>query len=243
MPDMTRGSATPRALPHEIVTVVGRTGSGKTSLITDYIAPRHQRRLTLDLTGECRRLFPSAPRCGTVKQVLDVLHAFDEAHAHRWHIILELDMPAIGALLNALVPMQPHAPSIAAAWGGLCLECYEIDMLAPNDRGQRDTSPIVRHAYQRGRHVGLSILGATQRPAQVDRTVTAMSQHTVSFAMHEPLDVRWLERIHRPLARVVTTQLEKYEAAWYDHDRGELFIVRGNGADRRFERIDPPAAG
>lgn len=214
-----------KALPHEIITVVGRTGSGKTQLIARHVGPRHPRRITLDLVGECAALYPSAAHARTLRRVLALMRAFHDKGVERWHIVAALDNREIGQLIRALVPTgQDAAVSLSAAWGGIALEIFELDLVAPVDRSNPDTKDAITTAYARGRHYGLSILAATQRPHRVDRIASSQSSHVVSFSMHEPADLRFLERIGgKRFAQLAHTGLAQYESAWYDARAGRTF--------------------
>lgn len=214
-------------LPHEIVTVVGTTGSGKTALIAQVIGPRHRRRITLDTVGECARLYPRATPAHGLVQLLQLLRAFHEHDAFAWHIVASLSVKETGELLRLLAPTGPTAGhSLAAAWGGLALEIFELDIIAPVDRSERQTSEAIRNAYARGRHYGLSMIAATQRPHQIDRNVTAQSTHVVTFQMHEPADLKWLERVGgRRFAQLARGGLPRFGSAWYHTRSGELYTL------------------
>lgn len=223
----TEASATPDALPHEIVTVVGRTGSGKTALLAKKIGPRHGRRITLDMVGECRALYPRAAHAVGLQQVVRILRSLHEHHLREWHIVAQLGTREIGELIKLLAPIgAAHEYSLSAAMGGVALEIFELDIIAPVDRSERDTREVIRNAYARGRHYGLSILAATQRPHQIDRIATAQSSYVVTFQMHEPADLRWLESVGgKRLSELARVGLAQYESAWYNARTGELFTL------------------
>lgn len=216
-----------RALAHEIVTVVGRTGSGKTQLIAKHIGPRHARRITVDLVNECRKLYPHAVTARTLADVVRLLRAFHERSVNQWHIIAALEIRDVGKMIQMLAPTGTQAEfSLAAAWGGIALEIFELDILAPVDRSEPATREAIRSAYARGRHFGLSILAATQRPHQIDRIATAMASHVVTFQMHEPADLQFLERVGgKRFAELSRTGLEPHQSAWYVARTGEILTL------------------
>lgn len=227
MTDADGGASVPAALPHEIVTVVGRTGSGKTALIARKIGPRHARRITLDMVGECRALYPRAAHAAGLPDLVRILRSLHEHHVPAWHIVAQLGTREIGELIRLLAPVGTASEySLAAAFGGVALEIFELDIIAPVDRSERDTREAIRNAYARGRHYGLSILAATQRPHQIDRIATAQSTYVVTFQMHEPADLRWLEAVGgKRLAELARAGLAPYESAWYNARSGTLHVL------------------
>lgn len=222
-------------LPHEIVTIVGTTGSGKTALIAEHIGPRHARRITCDLVGECRKLYPDAIHLTAFAQLFPVLRRLNDHGVDRWHIVAQFTVAEIGKLITALVPTGPDASrSLSLAWGGLALEIFELDLVAPVDRSEEATRLAVKTAYARGRHFGLSILAATQRPHMIDRIATAQSTYVVTFQMHEPHDLAFLKRCGgSAFAELARTGLRQYESAWYATRLGELYVL---SADRETMR-------
>jgi len=232
------------ALPHEIVTVVGRTGSGKTQLIAQHIGPRHARRITLDMVGECAALYPHAHKADSLAKVLRLMRAFHEHSVSRWHIVAALDVKEIGKLVRILAPTGSGAKhSLAAAWGGIALEIFELDLVAPVDRSEAATREAIRTAYARGRHFGLSILAATQRPHMIDRIATAQSTYVVTFQMHEPNDLAWLERVGgKRFAEAARVGLGQYESAWYAARTGDMYALSADYRDfRPIALAKPPA--
>lgn len=214
-------------LPHEIVTVVGRTGSGKTKLIAEVIGPRHERRITLDMVGECATLYPRAVTVTRLRDLVTALRALHDAHAHTWHLVASLTPDEIADLLQLLAPAHGGPElSLSAAWGGIALEVFELDLIAPVTRAGKRLPAAVMNAYARGRHYGLSILGATQRPHQVDRMATAQSSCVVTFGMHEPHDLAFLERIGgRTFAELARAGLPEYCSAWYFARTGQIWTL------------------
>ncbi|MBX3704589.1 MAG: hypothetical protein KF822_12510 [Steroidobacteraceae bacterium] len=217
-------------LPHEIVTVVGRTGSGKTQLIARLIGPRHPRRITLDMVGECRKLYPRAVRVTDLAALVMLLRKLHEHNVSEWHVVASLSLADIGALLRLLAPAGEGAEySLSAAFGGVTLEIFELDVIAPVDRSERETREAVRNAYARGRHYGLSILAATQRPHQMDRIASSQSSYVVTFQMHEPADLRWLEKVGgKRFAEIARSGLKDYQSAWYAVRSGTVMLLHAD---------------
>lgn len=203
--------------------VVGRTGSGKTQLIAKILGPAHPRRITVDATGECRRLYPNALTVHSIAEAAAALRFWMTKGFREWHLVVALEPDQVGALVAMLCPVYDgKTPAIAAALNGVALECYELDAYMPVSGMNGELSRAWRTAFARGRHVNLSILGATQRPHQVDRMATAQAQLVVTFAMHEPADVKWLRDVGGERFATIARNLAPYHSAWYWANDGRV---------------------
>lgn len=210
-------------LPHEIHVVTGKTGSGKTALIAHHIGPRHARRVTLDFTGECRKLYPHAVEAVGVLRVIDTLRAWDNKNVQRWHLVAALEVPEVATLVDLFAPKYDgKRRGLAELYGGVALECFELDLIMPVDRSTGETGHAMRHAFARGRHYGLSILAATQRPRMIDRMATAQSSALVTFTMHEPDDIKFLERAGGRAFAELARRLPRFHSAWYWPESGRV---------------------
>lgn len=208
-----------------IVGVIGRKGSGKSALIADLLGPMHPRRITIDWTGEGQETYPNAI---VAFGLVGVLHAMEEAHRAdplAWHIIAVMSPEDAGRLLTELAPpFGPGVKSLSGALGGVCVECGEIDVIAPASGGAQGRA--VLGAIARGRHHRLSVLWATQRPHQCARILSSQLDTLVAFRMHEPRDVKWLaDAAGSNYARIVQRSLAKYWSAWFNAETGAITIV------------------
>lgn len=227
-----------------IVGVVGRKGSGKSALIADVLGPRHPRRVTFDWTGESRELYPHAT---TALGLADTLHAMEELHRadpRAWHVISVIDPDDAGLLLSELAPRYaPGVRSLSGALGGVCVECGEIDVIAPVS-GAGASARAVTDAIARGRHHRLSFLWATQRPHQCARILSSQLDTLIAFRMHEPRDIMWLARAAGPMyAGVVQRSLAKYWSAWFDAETGEITVQDADRKSIAMHRAAPLADG
>lgn len=208
--------ATGRA-PHEIALVVGRTGSGKTQLISKVLAPRHPRRITIDSVGEGVLLYPEAAVASGLPEVMAVLAQWAEDDVSEWHMIAILSPSETAVLMRTLVPVyQPGVVSMAADMGGVCVECSEVDVYLPVSGAGADVTAAWTTALARGRHVGLSVIAATQRPHQVARIMSSQASRVVAFATHEPRDLRFLRDLAgKQFAAIAQGGLRPYESVHY----------------------------
>lgn len=244
-------SETPAA-PHEIVVVVGRTGSGKTRLISRVLGPRHPRRITVDVTGECEKLYPAAYFATGYAETLRALETWARDRNPRWHMVSVLEAHETALLMAELVPVYaPGRSSMAADLGGVCVECSELDVYLPVSGARSSITGPWTTALARGRHVGCSILAATQRPHQVARIVTSQASRVVAFSTHEPRDLRFLSQIGGDrFARTVHIGLRPFQSAWYEAGSGRItvkgaeyevvrtFHAHEGGSDPAQEQID-----
>lgn len=212
-------------LPHEIITCIGATGSGKTRLLARVLGPRHRRRITFDTVGECEDLYPLAHRAFGLSRVYSALERWAEAGLEDWHLIAILSREEIGELVWKLNPIYDGTTrGLAQMWGGVCLESFEVDVLMPvNDDGS-STRAAMFNAFARGRHSGLSLLCATQRPAQCGRMVTSQSQYIITFNMSEPGDVRWLEKAGGRAFADTARRLGRFESAWFEKESRRIYV-------------------
>jgi hypothetical protein len=211
-------------LPHEIVTVVGRTGSGKTRLLATHVGPRHRRRISVDLTGECEALYPHAYRATSLAKFYRALKVWNDQDVNDWHVVVVLDHAHLAQLVWSLCPRYDgKTRGLASAWGGVALEVFEVDVLMPVNGSGGGVGLAMRNACARGRHEGLSLLCATQRPHQCDRILTSQSHVVASFAMHEPSDTKWLKDVGGArFAAIARGGLRQYESVWFHAGTGAL---------------------
>jgi DNA helicase HerA-like ATPase len=196
-------------LESDRVFAVGDTGTGKSYFLSRQILPKYPRVIVLDVTGEMWQQRADVPG-GAVVQVetaLEVAQAVGRLARNgtrTWRVYAPLSAPEVVRLCSALVPERiATAPSLARAVGGLALYCDELELLAPHA-----APPIIAGLWNRGRHVGLSVIGATQYPTSVKPLVRGASRlfvvgqlgdpNAVDYLRHAgfpPLVMQWIERL------------------------------------------------
>jgi len=211
------------------VFVSGPPESGKSRFLASEFSSRTPRVITIDITGETGERNPDAVRTYGLP---DLKSALKKCAGYRqWPVAAQLDdtdlAPTFAMLARA--PRSDHDISFSRAVGGLAIACGEAAFLAPDGR----TAPEVRDASNRGRHHLLSLYMATQRPANVDRAVTASSPIKVAFGHREDRDLEfWAREISPPIARVIE-ELPQYHSIYYVQALNRVFVRDGSYRVRR----------
>jgi hypothetical protein len=165
------------------------TESGKDYLLRRLFLDRYPRALILDPLGEWPRdrgdwRTYRVQAAGELRPTL----ARAVRDGSRWRVYAALGGDAGPELARILVP---EVLGVGSAFplhvGGMALYSPELDQLAPTS-----APPEVVGLWRRGRHVGLSIFGASQRPHGIGRIVTAMSGWLVITKTIEPRDLAYL---------------------------------------------------
>jgi len=207
------------------VFVSGASESGKSQALHQLFVSRLPRVISLDINGEVAERSPQAERTFGYADLCEALKTCARKGAqlgHRWHIAAYLEQDEIPRLFRTLAPPinTENATSFTRAIGGIAIECGEASWLAPNNR----TPPEVRDAFHRGRHHQLSLLMATQRPADVARCVTAEARVLIAFRHHETLELDWwAKRTSRAVADVIA-ELPQYHSIYYVPASGRVHV-------------------
>lgn len=198
-----------------IVTALGPSGSGKSRFLADQAA-RFPRVISLDTTGETEEVYPTA--LGPTFGLDATLRALQVCAGYpRWHLRAAVEGDELVALCRRLVPnYDGRSVSLARALGGVALEMGEVYEIAPNAGAPRE----VLNMWRRGRHEGLSLLAATQRPASCAREVSANSHWLVAFRMPEPRDYEYVGGFMGARARDLVAELPPYHSLLYDKRAG-----------------------
>ncbi len=230
------------AIPDSLrVMACGVTESGKDYLLRRLFLDKAPRALILDPLGEhvmTRRLGSRNYEATTLEDLRAVLKRAAR-EGQQWRIICHIDPTTQGAalarmLLPAVLRERGAYPETV---GGMALYCGELSMFAPTS-----AAPEIAALWTRGRHVGLSIFGATQRPHGVAVVVRSMSRFLVVCRTHEPRDLSYLGAA---LGSVALEQVEALPWRWsllYDLRSGDWFVL--DDAQRIIRRgsVRAPAA-
>lgn len=184
-------------LPSDRVLAVGDTGTGKSYFLSRQILPRYPRVIVLDVTGEMwskrQELGGRALLVETAAEVVLGVRQLSRAPGP-WRVYAAMTAAETHLLCAALVPERiATAPSLSRAVGGLALYCDELELLAPHSSPE-----IVNGLWNRGRHVWLSIIGATQYPASVKPLVRGASRLFVIGQLGDPNAVEYLRKAGLP---------------------------------------------
>lgn len=202
------------------VFVSGPPESGKSEFLAREFTSKTPRVISIDITGETAERNPDAIRTYGLEDLRSALKTC--AKWRKWHVAAHLgekELPATFAML-APAPRSDDDVSFPRAVGGLAIECGETAFLAPNGR----TAPEVRAAWNRGRHHLLSLYMATQRPAEVDRAVTASSPIKVAFGHREDRDLEfWARHLSAPIAKEIE-QLPRYWSIYYVQAESRVYV-------------------
>lgn len=214
--------------------LAGNSGSGKSVRAwTLYLKP-FPRRLLLDLTGEWTDRADLVTE--TVPATVDAIRAL--AGRGRWTVAAGLDAGQLPELIDWLIPVPTLHASPILAMGGAVILVDEVDLLAPPGTSKE----AVRTLYRRSRHVGLSVVSTTQRPANVSREVSAQSTQAVALHLSEPLDVDYMSELmrwDRPTVEAwrAWTRQHPHGGVWQDlRTNRRLFLPEGGPP------VAPPAA-
>lgn len=166
--------------PSRRLFVAGQSGAGKSSLAWSGWLAHMPRRILIDQTGEW------IDASDTVAWDVTELAAAVRELAPRgtWTITAPLDRADLPALVDWLIPVPTLRESPVLALGGAALLVDEVDLIAPAGAASAD----LRTLYRRSRHVALTIVSTTQRPANVSREVSAQSTDVVALRLSEPRD-------------------------------------------------------
>lgn len=167
--------------PSGRVTVLAATGAGKSVHLRNYWWPRARRLLVCDHIGEY------SAQLGAVgfDQTLALLR--EHAHLPNWRLFAGLVPEEIEELSRVLLPFPDLQQSPALKLGGMAISIDEVDRVIGFGAGAG-----MRDLWRRGRHVGLTVFGASQRPANVSKEITSMSEAIVMLHVHEPSDVDYM---------------------------------------------------
>lgn len=215
------------------VAIFGATGSGKTHLLRRLWLARTPRQLILDATGE----FIREPGVIGVSSDADLRRAlYRQASRRDWRIAIPddaVDLEALSGLL--LPPFGSGRRSLSEAVNGLALVLDEAYQSCPHH-----APPYIVNLFRRGRHAGLSIYAASQRPADVGRFVTAQAQWLAVCQTHEPNDLTFFRRTLPPAVSARIEGLEEHEALLFDVRR--RLAYRLDAAGQVAEQIPTSAA-
>jgi len=211
--------------------LAGNSGSGKSVRAWNLYLRAFPRRLLLDLTGEWESQADAVADdvAGTVAAIRDL------APRGRWTVAAGLDAGQLPALVDWLMPVPNLRASPVLALHGVVILVDEVDLLAPPGM----PTEAVRTLYRRSRHVGLSVVSTTQRPANVNREVSAQSTHAVALHLSEPRDVDYMA----DLMRWERPQVEAWRAWTRRHPHGGVW--QDLRANRRLflPEAGPPVMG
>lgn len=198
-------------MQNNFVTVLGRTGYGKTFLIRERLLQHYKRLIIFDTMNDFK---PEPPT--TVIDVLTVAN--------------------FEATINSLMDYETEDFTIRIAAKQLAVYCDILDIIVNNefkgvtlilDEIDKFANPSsieqsLYNLYNVGRHFEINIIAASRRPNQVHRIITSQSHLLVLFHTNEPRDLAYLrEYANKEIANRVK-ELKRYEYIIYgDTDLAE----------------------
>lgn len=214
--------------------VAGATGSGKSFFLRRVLLPLERRAIILDTTGDFianRRDLEASGTVAVAETWDDVVATLPRLAAarDRWRLVTFLSQAECVELAGALLPERLFTgKSVARALGGCALVCDELSQFAPHNADEK-----ILNLWRRGRHVGLTILGASQAPADVSPVVRGMSRYLVLFHLHEPNALGYFARMIPPAILAAHETLGPHECIVFDTEARAGWHLGADGKVRR----------
>lgn len=211
-------------LPSKRAFVAGATGSGKSHFLRRVLLPQERRAIILDFTGDFytnrRELGADVEVAETWEDVRRILPRL-AARRDRWRLVTFMTRAECTLLARALLPDRLHSgASLSRGLGGVALVCDELNQFAPHSADEE-----ILNLWRRGRHVGLSLLGASQSPTEVHPVVRGMSRFLVLFHLHEPNALNYFAKMIPAHVLACHEQLGKYECLVWDAEARVGFVL------------------
>lgn len=208
------------------VFVTGLSGSGKTTGAWQWYLAKAPRVLIVDQVGEWNgRVYETA---NTLPELYAAINAARKER--RWVVSYSNMDNRLHDLIRWLLPLPNVDRSPVLAMGGIVLLLDEVDLIAPTGGAPE----VIRNLYRRSRHVKLSIVSVTQRPANVLREVSAQSTQVLAYRLTEPRDLDYLADLMRWDSQQVGqfvrwTRQHPHGAVWRDLVSGSTLWVPDRG--------------
>lgn len=212
--------------------IVGISGSGKTTGAFNWYLSKAPRVLIVDQVGEWEgRVYETA---NTLPELYRAIMAARKEK--QWRISYTNADGRLHDLIRWLLPLPNVQNSPVLSMGGMVLMLDEVDLIAPTGGAPE----IIRNLYRRSRHVRLSIISATQRPANVLREVSAQSTQVLAYRLTEPRDLLYLADLMRWDSQqteqfVLWTRRYPHGAVWRDLVSGQTVWLNDRG-----QKFDAP---
>lgn len=186
-----------------VILVFGMRGTGKSYFVKNYLIPQHDRYLIYDNQGEYSE--------GVVFYEIDKLKEFWREHYKgKFRIIYRPINHDDFSTICDLVYLC----------GNMLFVVEEIDLVA----GSYDQDISFQTVLKRGRHTNVSMIGISQRPFGINRTITSQAKEIYSFCQKEPRDIQYLKYYLGNEAEIIQS-LPKYTALYYNYNNPELRTV------------------
>lgn len=208
------------------VFITGLSGSGKTTGAWNLYLRHAPRVLIVDQVGEWNgRVLETA---NTLPELYAAI--IDARKQKRWTISYSNMDNRLHDLIRWLLPLPNVDRSPVLAMGGIVLLLDEVDLIAPTGGAPE----VIRNLYRRSRHVRLSIVSVTQRPANVLREVSAQSTQVLAYRLTEPRDLDYLADLmrwdHQQVGQFVRwTRQHQHGAVWRDLVSGSTLWIPDRG--------------
>ena len=208
---------------NEIIVILGKKGSGKTSLAMNLI--RDKRRLVIfDFNREYEGFYVVQ----TPEQLIEVFRLNFDADfkvCYRPDPLRDIDDHFL-YLSGAVFSMH-----------NVTFLCEEVDLVSSAGDMPDGLKKIINY----GRHRGINLIALSRRAHKVPRDLTANADRIISFAQFEPRDIRYLAEYMGDKAALKVTTLERTDtgAAFIEWSGGDVSKGNINFVDKSLGKMYP----
>lgn len=189
---------------NEIVVILGKKGSGKTSFAMNEIR-RKERLVIFDFNREYSDFY-------VVTNPEKLVELLTLNYEGRFRVAYQPDPT------RDLDDHFHHLSKALFCMQNLTFLCEEVDLVSSAGEMPEGLQKIINY----GRHRGISLIALSRRAHKVPRDLTANADRIISFAQFEPRDLRYLAEYMGEKAAVLVQKLSRTDA-------GAEFIEWGNG--------------
>lgn len=191
-----------------VILVFGMRGTGKSFFVKQKLLPVYPRQLIYDNQGEYKD--------GIIFYDLAKLKKFwAENYDKKFRMIFRpLNHDDFSEICR-----------LVYLCGNMLFVIEELDLVA----GSYDNDIDFQTVLKRGRHTNITLLGISQRPYGINRTITSQAKEIYSFCQKEPRDVQYLKNYLGNDSEIIQS-LPQYHALYYNYNvQGfKIITLKGN---------------